>query len=258
MMEKEQKRLQKAIAEAGLASRRKAEIMISEGLVKVNGEIVRTLGTLVNQTDKIEIAGQIIENEQTLAFLFNKPIRVLTTASDDRGRITVVDFFKEVPSRLYPVGRLDYLTSGALVVTNNGELANLMTHPSSHLKKVYLATLDKEFVPELTSRLEGGIELEDGMTAPAQVKIISDVLVEITIHEGRNRQVRRMFESLGYEVQKLHRKSIGFLEITKLKPGQFRVLDEKEIADIKEICIGNKKNNIIPSYKKKLPLNNEN
>ena len=251
-------RLQKAIAHKGICSRRKAEELITLGKVKVNGKIVNELGVQVSSFDTIEVEGyedKSFEKEDKVAFLFNKPLRVVSTVSDDRGRETVVDYFKKEKYRLYPVGRLDFNTSGALIMTNDGELANLITHPSSHLDKTYVITLDQPVFEEKMDMLRKGVLLEDGMTEPAIVNVITNTsnksIIKITIHEGRNRQVRRMFNAVGYEVRKLHRESIGFLKIDNIERGQYRQISPNEISMIKKICLSNKRKNIIPEYKKK-------
>lgn len=250
-------RLQKAMSYLGLCSRRKAEELIKLGKVKVNGVLISKMGYLVSLNDKIEIIGEI-KKEQNLdkvTFLFNKPLGVVSSVKDDRGRKVVIDFFQNENYRLYPVGRLDYNTSGALLVSNDGELTNLVTHPSTHLNKTYIATING-FVKDLhLQELRDGVELEDGMTEKALVKLISrndnKSVVSLTIHEGRNRQVRRMFNHFGYEVKNLHRESIGFLNLQGVERGKYRKLSNSEVIQIKELCKKNKEKNIIPTYKSK-------
>ena len=250
-------RLQKAMSYLGLCSRRKAEELIKLGKVKVNGVLISEMGYLVSLNDKIEIIGEI-KKEQNLdkvTFLFNKPLGVVSSVKDDRGRKVVIDFFKNENYRLYPVGRLDYNTSGALLVSNDGELTNLVTHPSTHLNKTYIATING-FVKDLhLQELRDGVELEDGMTEKALVKLISrnenKSVVSLTIHEGRNRQVRRMFNHFGYEVKNLHRESIGFLNLQGVERGKYRKLSNSEVIQIKELCKKNKGKNVIPTYKSK-------
>lgn len=253
MME-EKIRLQKYLSQNGFCSRRKGEELISQGKVKVNGEIITQMGYLVSGREKIEVEG--INNSNSLekvTFLFNKPIGVVSSAKDDRGRKTVIDFFKDENYRLYPVGRLDFNTSGALLISNDGELTNLVTHPSTHLNKTYMATIRGKVKPEDIISLRNGVLLDDGMTEPAIVDIFKeneyDTLIRITIHEGRNRQIRRMFEHFSYSVKALNRDSISFLTTKGLKRGEYRKLTEDEVSKIKEICIENKKNNKIPNYK---------
>ncbi len=251
----EKVRLQKAIAASGVCSRRKAETLIVEGKVKVNGVICNKLGTLVSPLDHIEVIGENLKEEEKVTFLFHKPLGVLSTVKDDRGRKTVIDFFKDENYRLFPVGRLDFNTTGALLITNDGELANLITHPSSHLEKTYIAIVEGRFTPEAALKMEKGLFLDDGMTAPCKVKILFsnfESKVAITIHEGRNRQVRRMCEHLGFKVKSLMRTSIGFIDLGTLKRGKYRKLTDIEIATLKRLCINNKEKNIIPDYKKKI------
>lgn len=247
-------RLQKRIAASGICSRRKAELLITANKVKVNNAICNKLGTLVSPLDCVEVDGTILTNEEQVVFLFNKPLGVLSSAKDDRGRKVVTDFFKEYPYRLFPVGRLDYNTSGAILITNDGELANLIMHPSSHLEKTYLAIVNGHFDQEMALKMEKGILLSDGMTAPCKVNIIRNGLeskVEISIHEGRNRQVRRMFDYFGLTVKSLTRISIGFIKLNDLKRGAYRKLTNSEIEMLKNLCLINKKKNIIPKYKEK-------
>ncbi len=252
----EKMRLQKYMSQLGLCSRRRAEELISEGKVKVNGEIITQMGYIVNGDEKIEIEG--IENKvsnEVVTFLFNKPLGVVSSAKDDRGRKTIIDFFKNENYRLYPVGRLDYNTSGAILVSNDGELTNLVTHPSTHLNKTYMVTIDGKVKLEHLEALRNGILLEDGMTQKAEVELfrekIDQTMIKITIHEGRNRQVRRMFEHFSYHVRNLNRDSVGFLSLGSLKRGEYRKLSDLEVRMIKNICKANQKNNIIPDYKKK-------
>ena len=250
-------RLQKAMSQLGLCSRRQAEELIDQGKVKVNGVIVQEKGVQVTLKDKIEIVGQTISqvNRKTVTFIFNKPLGVVSSVKDDRGRKVVTDFFKNENYRLYPVGRLDFNTSGALLISNDGELTNLVTHPSTHLNKTYIVTIDSEVKDEHLKQLEKGVKLEDGMTQPSIIRIIRRStgysLISITIHEGRNRQVRRMFEHFSYHVKNLHRESIGFLNLDGLERGKYRKLSEEEVNKIKKICKENKKKNIIPEYKRK-------
>ncbi|MGM9858193.1 MAG: pseudouridine synthase [Bacilli bacterium] len=240
-------RLQKAIAQAGIASRRKAESLILDGKVKVNGVIVNVLGTIVNDEDEIEVNGQKIKKEHFVYFLFNKPIGVVTTVKDDRERKTVLDYFKDVNERIFPVGRLDINTSGLLLLTNDGELSSLMTHPSSHLNKTYRARLDRMLTFEEKKIMEQGIVLEDGLTAPCKVILHDENKVDITIHEGRNRQVRRMFEYFGIKVLSLTRISIGNIKLGSLKKGEHIDLPLDIVEQIKKECLYNKAHN---TYKK--------
>lgn len=250
-------RLQKVIAERGFCSRRKAEELILENKVKVNGQIISTLGIKVPVDAEIEIEGydlhEIKESKKT--FVFNKPLGVVSTSHDDRNRPTVVDFFEKEGLRLYSVGRLDFNTSGCLLVTNDGELSQLVTHPSSHMNKTYIVTVKGCITDEALRTLHNGVLLEDGMTEKAKVllgKRNKEVSIfKIIIHEGRNRQVRRMCEAVGYEVKSLYRESVGSITCVGLARGQYRQLSQEEVDELKSICKENQKVNIIPEHKKK-------
>ena len=246
----EKMRLQKAIAQAGIASRRKAENLILEGKVKVNGLTITTLGTTVSEDDDIEVNGEKLKKEHFVYFIFNKPIGVITTVKDDRNRKTVLDYFKDINERIFPVGRLDINTSGLLIMTNDGELADLMTHPSSHLNKTYRARLDRPLTSEEKEKMEKGIFLEDGLTAPCKLYLHEDNRVDITIHEGRNRQVRRMFENYGIKILTLTRISIGNIKLGSLKKGEYIELPINIVEQIKKECLFNKKHN---TYKRIKP-----
>lgn len=241
-MSKELERLQKRIASSGYTSRRKAETLITDSKVKVNGQVVTELGTKVSNSDTVEVEGIKLEQEDKIYILFNKPAQVITSVSDDRGRKVVTDYFKDIETRIYPVGRLDYDTSGLLLLTNDGEFTNLMTHPRYHIKKKYVAKLKGYLMREEVKALEKGIELEDGFTQPAQVKVKNQdkdkntTLVEITISEGRNRQVRRMFEHFGHQVSKLTRIQFGPLDIKGLNAGEGRVLTPHEVKTIRHLA----------------------
>ncbi|RDI41289.1 pseudouridine synthase [Falsibacillus pallidus] len=228
-------RLQKVIAHAGIASRRKAEELIVKGKVKVNGQVVKELGTKVSGNDRIEVEGVQIESEEKVYYLFYKPRAVISAASDDKGRQVVTDFFPHISQRIYPIGRLDYDTSGLLLLTNDGEFANAIMHPRYEIPKTYVARLKGLPSREAIKKLEHGIMLEDGKTAPAKVKVTSfdkkmnKAIVEITIHEGRNRQVRRMFEAIGHPVSKLKREKLAFLTLHGLNAGEARELSPHEV-----------------------------
>ncbi|WP_050615598.1 pseudouridine synthase [Bacillus testis] len=240
-------RLQKIIAHSGVASRRKAEELILDGKVKVNGEVVKTLGTKVGQNDKVEVNGVPLENEAPVYFVLNKPRGVISAVQDDKNRKVVTDFFPLVEERIYPVGRLDYDTSGLLIMTNDGEFANLLMHPKNEVDKVYVAKVKGIPMREQLKKLIHGIKLEDGMTAPAKVKVISTdkkkntSIIQITIHEGRNRQVRRMFEAIGHPVIKLKREQYGFLTLKGLRPGDARELTPHEVKQLRVMASNNGK-----------------
>ncbi|GMB07807.1 ribosomal large subunit pseudouridine synthase B [Thermolongibacillus altinsuensis] len=236
-------RLQKVIAHAGVASRRKAEQLILEGKVKVNGKVVTELGVKVGPQDKVEVNGIPIEREEPVYYLLYKPRGVISSVKDDKGRKVVTDFLKEVDKRVYPVGRLDYDTSGLLLLTNDGEFANLLMHPRYEIEKVYIAKVKGIPTREKLKQLERGIELEDGMTAPAKAKMLSfdkrkkTAIVELRIHEGRNRQVRRMFEAIGHEVLKLKRERYAFLDLKGLNPGEYRELSPHEVKQLRALAL---------------------
>jgi 23S rRNA pseudouridine2605 synthase len=231
-------RLQKVIAQAGITSRRKAEELIRQEKVKVNGKTVTELGTKVSRKDKIEVNGVPIDKEEPVYFLFYKPSGVISAVSDDKGRKVVTDFFEEVEQRIFPVGRLDYDTSGLLILTNDGDFANRLMHPKYEIEKTYVAKVQGAVTKRCQQTLESGVMLEDGKTAPAQVKLLSadrnknTSVVKITIHEGRNRQVRRMFDAVGCRVLKLKRERYGFLTLKGLNPGDWRELTPHEIKKL--------------------------
>lgn len=235
-------RLQKVIAQAGIASRRKAEKLIAEGKVKVNGQVVTELGTKVSVTDKIEVEGIPLLEEEKKYFLFYKPRGVISAVKDDKNRKVVTDFFKHVSQRVYPVGRLDYDTAGLLLLSNDGEFTQLLTHPSHQIKKTYVAKVKGMPLREALKKLERGIVLEDGKTAPAKVKLQTadksknTAIIEITIHEGKNRQVRRMFEAIGHPVLKLKREKFAFLELRGLNAGEYRELTPHEVKRLKVLA----------------------
>ncbi|WP_042458006.1 23S rRNA pseudouridine(2605) synthase RluB [Neobacillus dielmonensis] len=236
-------RLQKVIARAGIASRRKAEELIKDGKVKVNGKVVTELGVKVSGSDRVEVNEIPLEKEVPVYFLLYKPRGVITSVSDEKGRKVVTDFFSEIKERIYPIGRLDYDTSGLILLTNDGDFAHLLMHPSHEIEKVYVAKVKGVPLKESLRKLEKGIQLEDGKTAPARVKMLSfdkkkqTAIVEISIHEGRNRQVRRMFEAIGHEVIKLKRERYGFLTLSGLKPGEARELTPHEVKQLRTLAL---------------------
>lgn len=244
MSEIELERLQKVIAKSGVTSRRKAEKLIEAGVVTVNGKTVTTLGTKVKKSDVIEVEGIKLENPDKIYYLFHKPTKVITSVSDEKGRVVVTDYFQGVEERIFPVGRLDYDTSGLLLLTNDGDFANLMTHPKYKIQKKYVAKLKGYLLREQVKELERGIMLEDGKTAPAKVKVKSQdqerntTLVEITIFEGRNRQVRRMFSHFGHEVVKLSRIEYGTLDLKGVNAGDARELSPHEVKSLRQLALG--------------------
>ena len=227
-------RLQKVIAASGITSRRKAEELIKQGKVKVNGQVVTELGTKVDSKDEIEVNNQIIEKETKEYYLLNKPRGVITSTSDDKNRKTVVELIN-TDARIYPVGRLDYDTTGALLLTNDGEFANILTHPKNNIDKVYLAKLNGIITGVQINKLKDGVLLDDVLVKPSRVKLkrvnkeSNTSMVGITIHEGKNHQVKRMFESVGFLVDKLTRERIGIFNLEGLKSGEYRKLTPKEV-----------------------------
>lgn len=234
-------RLQKLIAEAGIASRRKAEEMIQQGRVKVNGTTVKEMGVKVSSSDKIEVDGKEINKEEKVYFLLNKPKKTICAVTDDKQRDTVVDLI-DCKQRIFPVGRLDYETTGILLLTNDGEFANAMMHPRSHIQKTYEVAVNGVLTDTMCKRLEEGIELEDGKTLPAEVFLLqrsekkNKTVLQITIQEGRNRQVRRMMEYFHCEVTRLNRIQYAFLDLGNLRQGQYRKLRMYEVKKLMGIA----------------------
>ena len=234
-------RLQKVIAEAGVASRRKAEKMIVAGRVRVDGKVVTQLGTKVDTFSNVTVDGEPIERESLHTYLFYKPRGVVSTANDEKGRKTVVDFFENVPYRLYPIGRLDYDTSGLLLMTNDGQLANLLMHPRNEVPKVYVAKIKGILTPEEITLLKKGVKIENRKSAPAKVKVLktnpkkNTQIVQLTIHEGHYHQVKRMFKAVGHLVDKLSRERYAFLDLHSLTSGQYRELTREEVDRLKHI-----------------------
>ncbi|MCF8011007.1 MAG: rRNA pseudouridine synthase [Clostridiales bacterium] len=234
-----EERLQKYMARAGVASRRYSERMISCGRVKVNGTVEKTMGTKIDPaSDTVTVDGKVINiEEKNIYLILNKPGGYVTTMHDPQGRPIVTDLLKGVQERVYPVGRLDYNTKGLLLLTNDGELTYALTHPSYKIFKTYRALVSG--VPSKTKikDLQKGIKLEDGLTAPAKVRLLNKQsdksLLEITIYEGRNRQVRRMCEYIGCPVLDLERVRLGDLNIGELKIGEYRYLAYKEVHHLK-------------------------
>ena len=228
-------RLQKVIANAGYCSRRKAEELISAGKVVVNGEKVTELGLKVNYDDDIVVEGNAIsQKEEKVYYLLNKPRGIISSSNDDKKRKTVVDIINTT-KRIYPVGRLDYDTTGALILTNDGELTNLLIHPKSNVEKEYIAKVEGIPSKEDIIKLSKGIIIDGRKTAPAKAKIKkidkknNTSIVTLIIHEGRNHQVKKMFEALGYNVIKLKRERFAFLDVNDLKSGDYRELSIKEV-----------------------------
>ncbi|CDB31720.1 pseudouridine synthase [Clostridium sp. CAG:575] len=238
-MDNEQIRLQKFLAEAGIASRRKCEQLILDGKISVNGQTVQELGTkIVPNVDKITYCGKPVENQENKVYiLLNKPIGYVTTAKDQFNRDTVLNLVK-VKERIVPVGRLDMYTSGALILTNDGEFVYKVTHPKHEITKTYTVTVKGIIQNEEVEKLKQGVQIEDYTTRPAKVKILKTDLekdisrLEITIHEGKNRQVRKMCESVGRKVLALHRSKIGNIGVKDLKLGTWRYMKKQEIESL--------------------------
>ncbi len=222
-------RLQKILARAGFGSRRASEALIAAGRVRINGEVA-TLGDRADpETDRIEVDGAVVGVRPGLVhYLLNKPAGVVTTASDPQGRPTVVGLVPAEP-RVFPVGRLDAETEGLLLLTNDGELAHQLTHPSFGVDKEYLAEVQGRPTRGALRRLREGVDLEDGPTAPAKVSVVGERLLRITIHEGRNRQVRRMCDAVGHPVRRLVRVRIGPIADRRLAQGEWRALEQDEV-----------------------------
>jgi 23S rRNA pseudouridine2605 synthase len=220
-------RLNAYLARAGIASRRRSDELIKADRVRVNGEPGQ-LNTFVEPGDRVEVDGEEVRPQRLVYVLLHKPAGVVTTASDPQGRPTVVGLV-EHEVRVVPVGRLDAETTGALLLTNDGELAHRLAHPKYEVEKVYEAEVEGEPSAESLRRLAAGVELEDGTTAPAEVRRLGPSLVELSIHEGRNRQVRRMLEAVGHPVRRLHRSRYAGLTVSGLEPGDWRELRDEEI-----------------------------
>lgn len=239
---KEEMRLQKYLAECGVASRRKSEEYILDGKVQVNGKVVTELGTKVNPNkDVVYFNNRRIENKgKNIYILLNKPIGYVTTTKDQFDRETVLDLIKNVKERVVPVGRLDMYTSGALILTNDGDFTYKITHPSHEINKTYIATIRGIITEDEVNQLRRGVKIEDYTTRPAKVKIMKTDIeknisrIEITIHEGKNRQVRKMCEAIGRNVMALHRTKIGDINVKDLKIGEWRYLTPKEVEKLQK------------------------
>lgn len=230
-------RLQKFLSEAGVASRRKAEEMIRSGMVKVNGSVAEIGDSVDPQKDNVYVSGKKIKKESSLRYiLLNKPRGYVTTTDDELGRKCVLELVKGVKERIYPVGRLDRVSEGALILTNDGEFANAMMHPSKHVPKTYRVTVRPDITAQQIDELSSGIMIEGRMTAPADVQLLQKeegrAVVEIVLYEGRNRQIRRMCEALGLEVARLKRTAVGSVKLGMLRPGEWRDLTAQEVESL--------------------------
>jgi 23S rRNA pseudouridine2605 synthase len=235
-------RLQRFMAQSGVASRRKSEELITAGRVRVNGQVVTELGTKVDpRRDKVTVGGRPLAVEEHVYVLLNKPKGYVTTRSDPEGRPTVMELLKGVEARVYPVGRLDFNTEGVLILTNDGDLAHGLMHPSREVEKVYRVKLRGVIDNAQIAELRAGVTLDDGArTAPAKVALVGTTegghnsWLEISIHEGKNRQIHRMAEALGFQVAKLERVRYAGLEAGTVKPGRWRPLVEREVEALRK------------------------
>ncbi len=230
-------RLQKFLSEAGVASRRKAEEMIRSGLVKVNGAVAQIGDSVDPKKDTVVVSGKKIKKESNLRYIFlNKPRGYVTTTDDELGRKCVLELVKDVKERIYPVGRLDRVSEGALILTNDGEFANAMMHPSKHVPKTYRVTVRSKVSGEKVDILSTGIEIDGRMTAPADVRVIFNEeersVLEIVLYEGRNRQIRKMCEAVDLEVIRLKRIAIGSVKLGMLQTGDWRDLTPAEVESL--------------------------
>ncbi len=236
-------RLQKVMAEAGVASRRASEKLIATGHVQVNGQTVTTLGTKVAAKDKIEVDGVPLHREKQVYYLLNKPRGVISSAHDEKGRRTVVDILREdeIEERIYPVGRLDYDTTGLLLLTNDGALANKMMHPKFAVDKTYVAKVKGLISNDDLKQLRTGVKVDGRRTKPAKTRLKGTdrekktSIVQLTIHEGHYHQVKRMLAAVGHPVIKLHRESYGFLNLQGVQPGDYRELRPEEVKRLNRL-----------------------
>lgn len=235
-------RLQKVMAQAGVASRRKSEEMITQGRVYVNGEKITELGFKVKKGDYIEVDGKAIVRENKVYYVMNKPKKSMCTSDDEFDRLTVVSLIP-CEERIFTVGRLDYDTSGVLILTNDGEFANMVIHPRHHIAKTYNLTINGILNKDQLKMIESGIVLDDGIkTLPAKYKITekdtekNQMSLDLTIYEGRNRQIKRMMEALGYRVTRLHRKQLGVLRVDDLRQGEYRLMKPYEVKQLKTLA----------------------
>jgi len=233
-----EQRIQKILAQMGVASRRKAEELIAEGRVTVNGRTAEIGMKADSARDHVKVDGKLLTRPEPKVYLiFNKPKGVVTSLSDPEGRPTVKDFLQRVKYRVFPVGRLDYDTEGLLLITNDGDFAQAVLHPSKKIYKTYLAKVKGIIDNDALEKLRAGVRLQEGQTAPSKVRRIphrseNNSWIEISLHEGRNRQVRRMLEKVGYPVAKLKRVSINGVKLRNLKPGEFRPLEPDEMESL--------------------------
>ncbi|WP_226579470.1 pseudouridine synthase [Halobacillus litoralis] len=238
----DKERLQKVIAHAGVASRRKAEKLITDGKVTVNGKVVTELGTKVGGNDDVEVEGVPIDKEEPVYYLLYKPRGVISSVSDDKGRKVVTDFLPEVKERIFPVGRLDYDTSGLMLLTNDGEFANKLMHPSHEVDKVYVAKTKGIPSSDHMKQMKKGMNIDGEYLKAVHSKVMSTdskkntAIVQVILHEGKNRQVRRMFEALGFPLDKLKRERYGSLDLKGLNAGDYRPLKPIEVKQLRQLA----------------------
>ena len=233
-------RLNKYIAQSGIASRRKADELTVNGNVKVNGRVMKELGYDVLPDDTVEVNGRVISADEKKVYIaLNKPKGFVTTMSDDKDRLTVADLVSDIPERIFPVGRLDYNTNGLLIMTNDGDLANKLSHPKHHVEKTYRVKVSGVLSGKRMSALRKGVDIGGFVTSPAKVTLVKQTeksaVATITIHEGKNRQVRKMFKAVGCPVQELTRIAIGDIQLARLKEGTYRKLTKQEIEYLKNL-----------------------
>ncbi|MDD6310340.1 MAG: pseudouridine synthase [Firmicutes bacterium] len=231
-------RLNKYIATAGVCSRRKADELISNGNVKINGAVMREMGYNVEEGDRVEVNGKpIFAEEKKIYVAVNKPLGYITSMDDDKDRATVAELVSDIPERLFPVGRLDYNTTGLLIMTNDGQLTYALTHPKHEVYKTYVATVAGVISDVRLAKLRRGVDIGGFITSPAKVRVIKQnrrsTVVEISIREGKNRQVRKMFKAVGNNVQALERVAIGDIKLGRLMEGHYRKLTREEVEYLK-------------------------
>lgn len=233
-------RINKYIASSGICSRRKADELIANGNVKINGAVVREMGCDVAESDVVEVNGSVISaNHKDVYVVVNKPLGYITSMDDDKDRATVAELVADIPERLFPVGRLDYNTTGLLIMTNDGQLTYTLTHPKHEVYKTYVAKVAGVISDARIAKLRKGVDIGGFVTSPAKVKVIKQMprhaIVEIKIREGKNRQVRKMFAAVGNKVQELERTAIGDIRLGRLKEGHYRKLNRQEIEYLKHL-----------------------
>ena len=233
-------RLNKYIAAAGVCSRRKADELIANGNVRINGAVMKEMGYDVADSDTVQVNGRTISAASKKVYVaVNKPLGYITSMDDDRSRATVAELVADIPERLFPVGRLDYNTTGLLIMTNDGDLTYTLTHPKHEVWKTYIATVSGVISDNRIARLRKGVDIGGFVTSPAKVRVIKQMprhaVVEISIHEGKNRQIRKMFAAVGNKVQELERVSIGDIRLGRLMSGHYRKLTREEIEYLKSL-----------------------